>query len=93
MRSVWLCVCSDQRLHGAQVFDLVPAQVEVGQVGTFLCQSLQRTGQVVVAQLQLRKEREGQRSSPVETGSDPSAPAGLSLDPEPTGTTGVRYLA
>lgn len=49
-----VCVCSYQRLHIAQLFDLIPAQVEVGQVGTFVRQSLQRTGQVVVAQLKLK---------------------------------------
>lgn len=54
---VCVCVGSDQRLHCAQVFDLVPAQVEVGQVRTLLSQSVQRTRQVVVAQFQLRKHR------------------------------------
>lgn len=42
-----------QNLEGVQLFDLVPAQVQVRQVGTFLSQCVQTSGNDVITNLQL----------------------------------------
>lgn len=42
-----------QNLEGVQLFDLVPAQVQVRQVGTFLGQCVQTSGNDVITNLQL----------------------------------------
>lgn len=42
-----------QGFDGAEIFDLVAAEVEMGEIGTFLCQYLQTTRDSVIAKLEL----------------------------------------
>lgn len=42
-----------QRFDGAEIFDLVAAEVEMGEIGTFLCQYLQTSRDSVIAKLEL----------------------------------------
>lgn len=42
-----------QGFDGAEIFDLVAAKVEMGEIGTFLCQYLQTTRDSVITKLEL----------------------------------------
>lgn len=42
-----------QWFDGAEIFDLVATEVEMGEIGTFLCQYLQTTRDSVIAKLEL----------------------------------------
>lgn len=47
-----------QGFDGAEIFDLVAAEVEMGEIGTFLCQYLQTTRDSVIAKLELLQTKQ-----------------------------------